>query len=553
MENSSKLRRKWEVARSPFFGASTLRSATTKDQRYVNIYIDRIENSDTGSARFFITKRPGTTLYTNPPLAAATARGAYSWNSNLYSVFGTKIYKGTTDLGVTLTTSTGMVAFSETSAIATTRYLAVTDGVKLYLIQTTDTVTTIQNGQVQEITITAGGSAYASAPTVSFSGGGGSGVAGTATISGGAVTGVTITNRGSGYTSAPTVSFSGGGGSGAAADAALCGLPSSFIADLEFMDGYLLLCSSDGKLFNSNLEDPTLWGAATYVQAQKYPDNLVGLSRQNDTVMAFGTQSTEFFYDAANAAPASFLGSLTQGTFQIGCASKDTIVHQENFVLWVAAAGSGGYTVQKLDGISNLKKVSTDPIERIISAEGSSISSARATALRICGHFFYVLTLTSADRTFVFDIDEERWFEWQSGTSGAWDYVAALEHNGSVYIQHQSDGKLYQMSQSEYTDDGTDIEVILQTAPIDYDTQHRKFYKRFELFGDLQDDYCPLTIYYSDDNYKTWSVGREVNMKYRSWLSQLGSSRRRAWKVTHTHDGPLRLEGFETEYQEGSY
>lgn len=56
---------------------------------------------------------------------------------------------------------------------------------------------------------------YTSAPTVAFSGGGGTGAAGTAVIENGVVKSVTITNQGSGYTSAPTVAFSSGGGSGA--------------------------------------------------------------------------------------------------------------------------------------------------------------------------------------------------------------------------------------------------------------------------------------------------------------------------------------------------
>jgi hypothetical protein len=50
-------------------------------------------------------------------------------------------------------------------------------------------------------------------PTVSFSGGGGSGAAGVAS---GSIFGVTISNAGTGYTSFPTPTFTGGGGSGAA-------------------------------------------------------------------------------------------------------------------------------------------------------------------------------------------------------------------------------------------------------------------------------------------------------------------------------------------------
>ena len=76
---------------------------------------------------------------------------------------------------------------------------------------------------VASTTITAGGSSYSSAPTVTFSAppAGGVTATGTATISGDAVNAITITNPGNGYTSAPTISFSGGGGSGATATATL--------------------------------------------------------------------------------------------------------------------------------------------------------------------------------------------------------------------------------------------------------------------------------------------------------------------------------------------
>lgn len=72
--------------------------------------------------------------------------------------------------------------------------------------------------------ITNGGNGYTSAPNVAFSGGGGSGAAGTAIIESGAVTGIIITNPGYGYTSVPNIAFSGGSGNGAAATALLAGI-----------------------------------------------------------------------------------------------------------------------------------------------------------------------------------------------------------------------------------------------------------------------------------------------------------------------------------------
>lgn len=77
-------------------------------------------------------------------------------------------------------------------------------------------------------TVTSAGSGYASAPTVTLSGGsGGSGATASAVVNGsGAVVGVVITDPGTGtWTAAPTASFSGGGGTGAACTIALGAAP----------------------------------------------------------------------------------------------------------------------------------------------------------------------------------------------------------------------------------------------------------------------------------------------------------------------------------------
>jgi len=81
---------------------------------------------------------------------------------------------------------------------------------------------------VADIYLTSLGSGYTSEPTVTLTGGGGTGATATASLTtfykvdGTAVTrvtGITVTNPGSGYTSSPSVTLSGGGGTGAAAKA----------------------------------------------------------------------------------------------------------------------------------------------------------------------------------------------------------------------------------------------------------------------------------------------------------------------------------------------
>ncbi len=86
---------------------------------------------------------------------------------------------------------------------------------------------------VASITVTAGGSGYTTAPTVTITGSSGSGATATATVSGGAVTTVTVTAPGTGYTGTISVTF-GGPGTGAAAVANI--VPDG-VASVTIVDG----------------------------------------------------------------------------------------------------------------------------------------------------------------------------------------------------------------------------------------------------------------------------------------------------------------------------
>jgi len=84
------------------------------------------------------------------------------------------------------------------------------NGDNTYVISPYATATaTINAGSVTAVPIGSGGSGYAVAPTVNFSGGGGSGATATASISNGVVTKLTIVKKGTGYTSPPTVTLTG--------------------------------------------------------------------------------------------------------------------------------------------------------------------------------------------------------------------------------------------------------------------------------------------------------------------------------------------------------
>jgi len=476
-EQSLEKRQRFRV---PFVGIINSRAAAaaTKDQRYVNVFVETIENPINKETLFFLRKRPGVVYHSQPSGTTGTGRGIHSWRGDLYSVIGNAVYKNTTYLGI-VSNSSGLVHFTETLPSLASPLLVLNNGQYLYTIDTSGTLTQVTDADY------------------------------------------------------PSTNNTG---------------------QVVFLDTYTIVAQTNGRIWNSAVNDPTSWGSADYLNAQSFPDELVAIARQNNLVVALGKSSTEFFYNAGNASPGSFMASLEQGLLQVGCASENSVVQRENFLVWVSGSDTGGYSVYLLDGVTNARKISTDPLEQILNAEGTSISTAGAFSLRIAGHFFYILTLTSQNRTFVYDYEQDFWTEWSTGSSGKFDYVAAAEHNNTVYLQHNTNGKIYTFSPTTYQDDSATIYVSLVTAKMDFNWRNRKFYHSLELIGDKESSTCNVDVQYSDDDYNNFSTARSVDMSSsRPILFRLGSARRRAWKFSHTANTPLRLEGFDIEVSSGVY
>ena len=153
------------------------------------------------------------------------------------------------------------------------------------------------------ITITAGGSGYATPPTVSFSGGGGTGAAATAILSGGIVTSVVVTNSGSGYTTAPTIAFSSG-----AATATATLVPTAISGtDVETYQGRIWI-----------INGPTLTFSAPGSVTDFTTANGGGSITSTDSFLRVGytalVQTNGFLYLIADSSVSYISGVQTSGT-----------------------------------------------------------------------------------------------------------------------------------------------------------------------------------------------------------------------------------------------
>ena len=584
-----------ETLRLPMnYGVEFRNDTTDKGSKMVNCFAEDYNGT------IYAKKRPGYTS-SGVDFGTGTAQGLYTYANRIYAVLNNTLYR--TDL--TTTTTVGTLTGTTTPCYFTNTlndgYLFFQKGDKGYTYDGT-TLAQVRSDGVAFISITAGGTGYASPPTVTFGPEwqattaynlndqvayganlytvtvagttastaptftSGSQVDGTATltyagnratgsssISGGIVTDIVITNAGTGYLNAPTITIAAPGGSGtqAFATCTLNGFPSgNIVPGTAYFDTYVFVMTDDGKIWNSEPNDPTKWDALNYITAEAEPDKGVALAKHFNYLLAFGQWSTEFFYDAAQP-----IGSplLPNPTFRIefGCANGNSVVEMQQTVVWVAVGRNTGRTVLMLDGTRPVQ-ISDVSVERILNQ--SSLQNVRSYSLKVSGHYFYVLNLLDDDLTLVCDIKSKQWSIWTSYVNGQetiLDGVFFTSYNNEAYALDNDNGVLYNISEHTYTDLVGPIQFRIRTPLIDANSTKRKFIGRLEIVGDKIG--ATLRVRHTDDDYQNWSQYRNVDLNaMRSVLYQNGNFRRRAYEYFCTDNQPIRLQACEMDIDPGT-
>ncbi len=320
-----------------------------------------------------------------------------------------------------------------------------------------------------------------------------------------------------------------------------------------FMDGYIFLQKTTGEIFNCDVTDITAWQSTSYITPESYPDGAVAICRQNNLLTALGVNSVEFFYDAANPVPGSPLGRNQQAIIQYGCASGSSVAQEEGLVIFVAQSATGEKFVVAVEGTKD-NTISTEAVNRILTGEGSNIADCWGYLTRQKGHLMYVLNLPSQGRTLVFDMHTKMWHEWEwfdGSTDSVFPMVDTTEFQDLAIMLHQANGKIYKMKPGVYQDDSRALKVLVQTSRFDGESANLKFNSRMEVLADWQTSTSNLTVYWSDDDYKTWTSGRTIDLSTRSYLYRCGSFRRRSWRLYSEANTPLRLYALELELDSG--
>jgi len=349
-------------------------------------------------------------------------------------------------------------------------------------------------------------------------------------------------------------------GSGANLVAVMSGLPTApYVSGCVFLDNYVFLGTSNNRIYNSALGDPTNWNPLNFLSFEQTTDILVGIVKHLNYLVAFGSNSTQFFYDAATAL-GSPLGVAQSYTSEIGCASGDSIVATDNTVLWMGLSKTHGRSMYMMDGVSPIK-ISTNNIDKFLEAD--NLSKVTAFCYKFSGHTLYIMTLHNTNQTLVYDIMAKQWYQWTQYAIASSDqpnpgtYVESYfrpsffaDVTGIPYMLDDDTAKLYYPSTTVYQDDGQPIYCRTVTDIMDNGTTKRKFYGRLEIIGDKVAGI--MQVRHSGDDYNSWSSYRSVNLNApRAQIYLSGQDRRRSWEFLCTSNVPLRLDGAEIDFRIG--
>ena len=392
----------------------------------------------------------------------------------------------------------------------------------------------------------------------------GTGVAPNAVVTSIAGTTITVSLANTGAVSG-TITFTDMGSNGVLTPK-LCSFPvGPYVSGAVFLDNYVFIGTSStvpitgNRIYNCNVGDPTSWDALSYLSFEQTADTLVGIVKHLNYLVAFGTNSTQFFYDAGNAV-ASPLGLAPSYTSEVGCASGDSIIASDNTVLWIGVTKTHGRSVYIMDGVSAVK-VSTDSVDKHLEAD--NMSKVTAYCYKFNGHTCYILTLHNTNQTLVYDISQKMWYTWTQYALASDDqpnpgtYQESYfrpsfyaEVTGIPFCLDDDNANLYYLDTNTYQDNGQAIYCRTVTDIIDNGSTKRKFYGRLEIIGDKVAGI--MQIRHTGDDYNSWSNYRSVNLNAsRSQVYLSGADRRRAWEFLCTSNVPLRLDGAEVDFRIG--
>ncbi len=293
----------------------------------------------------------------------------------------------------------------------------------------------------------------------------------------------------------------------------------------------------------------TTWRAQDRATAEAKPDRVMAVLGTLDGFVLFGRTSTEFWVNDGTS-PFTRVQGLT---FDRGCGARyspaklgDTWLWLDNRRFVVRA------TLNKIEEVSGA-------IDKELQAL-SIVEDAIGDLVTVRGWSLYILTFPGANRTFVYDLKQNDWFEW-----GAWNTTTGIydRFRGSSFtyspkwnfhlVGDKANGKIYKLTKDVVEDAGSVIRSSRRTGFITHNTSAKKRCKalriRLKRNAATATDPAPVMQVRWRNDGGAWGTSRSVSLGVAGdddlfvTLNQLGSYRTRQYEFSHSDSSDWILMG----------
>ena len=317
-----------------------------------------------------------------------------------------------------------------------------------------------------------------------------------------------------------------------------------------YLDSYFIINPPDSKLFYfSNPNDGVGWDPETGTVTgwdglevsvkEGYPDNIQAIYSDHEELWLFGTHwSTEVWRNEGDANTAGGFRRDPGAFMHVACVAPWSIVSLAQGLHFLGGDTRGRTVAFRAQGFQPVR-VSTHAVEQAWT-KYSTVYDAYGWTYTDNGHEFWVLNFITANATWVYDVSTQLWHE-----RAYWNGTALEKHRGRchafVFGKHlvgdHTNGKIYQMSDEFFTDDGTQIRRV-RRCPYVTNERKRVFHHRLELDLEVTSGNTPqINVSWTDNDGTNWTTPRVITPQVvgtnqaAAFCNRMGSSAERQYEI----------------------
>lgn len=330
---------------------------------------------------------------------------------------------------------------------------------------------------------------------------------------------------------------------------------------IDFVDGYMLFNRPGTRQWYISLLNQTDFDSLDFASKSGATDNLVAVASTRRNVFLFGENTTEIW---SNTGGSDFTFTRVPGAYiEFGCASSDSICQADGSLYWLSRSKQGECIILRSVNYDR-ERISTFALENELQ-KYSRVDDAIAYVHQMAGHYWYVITFPTADKTWVFD-----------SATGSWHELGSLDDQGEMH-RHRSNcftywngmhlvgdyqnGNLYELRLDTYTDNGSPVRRI-RSFPHLSDDGNRVMYQQFQAamqVGDSpQTKPAELRLRWSDTKGASWSNSISTTLGHRGeYLKdcrflRLGYARNRVFELSWDANCATALNGAYIQIQQAA-